>query len=246
MGRRDGGGREQRDRPDCASMYSRTEAARRACGFIRSGDMSSSECSIVETRSRAFVARRDPLGPLSASRFSARWAMNGPTMRGEAAVGGHPHGRKLRDAVRRQGQCVPGKHHHHEPGVALEGKRVGAAGVIDGEIARVQDCLAVVLDEEPGALQLEVELEIALVGLRNQRRRAVDLMARGGDLDECHTVQPAGPHATAGSCPHPRSRRPGERRTPRRGAASGRRILPCWFGRPVRRDRARGGLQLRS
>ncbi|CAH0321012.1 hypothetical protein SRABI128_04886 [Microbacterium sp. Bi128] len=117
--------------------------------------------------------------------------------RGEAPVGGHPQRRKLRDAVRRQGQRVPGKHQHHEPGVALEGKRVRAAGVIDGEIPRMQDCLAVVLDQEPGALQLEIELEIALVGLRNQRRRAVDLMARGGDLDECHPVQPAGPHAAA-------------------------------------------------
>jgi hypothetical protein len=63
-----------------ASMYSRTDAASRACGFIRSGAISISACSMVDTRSRALVASREPLGPLRTSRFSASWRMNCPTI----------------------------------------------------------------------------------------------------------------------------------------------------------------------
>ena len=83
-----------------ASMYSRTDTASSACGFIRSGAMSISECSMVDTRSRALAASRDPLGPLRTSRFAASCAMNGPTMPVRPLPPAMPHRRKLAHVVR--------------------------------------------------------------------------------------------------------------------------------------------------
>jgi hypothetical protein len=43
-------------------------------------------------------------------------------------------------------------------------------------------------------VELEVEFEVALAGMRNQRGRAVDLVAGRRDLDDAHTVEQPGPH----------------------------------------------------
>ncbi len=66
------------------------------------------------------------------------------------------------DHVGRQVDEVPGEHHDHNAEVVVEDQRIGAGGVVDGEVAGLKNSLSCVLDEEAGSRHLQAELVVGV------------------------------------------------------------------------------------
>jgi hypothetical protein len=84
----------------------------------------------------------------------------------------------------RQAQHVPGEDEHQHPVRVAERERVGAVGVVQGEVARGQGRFPAVLDQHRGAAQLQADLVAAGRGRFDQAGRPAGGVRLGGDLDE--------------------------------------------------------------
>ena len=98
-------------------------------------------------------------------------------------------GGQLAHHVGRQAELLTGEHEHEHSHVLLEDHGVRAGGVVDREIARLQQRLAAILDEHACSRHLQARLVEALVADGDERLGALDHVLRRGHLVDVRVVE---------------------------------------------------------
>src|ERR1700722_10869258 len=167
------------------ALICRMRACRRVSGRTDDSHPSCSQRAAANRSSTALESSN--VGTIWSLRSSsASFTKNGETRAADTAAARDAAGYDVGQVVRSHVQQLAGEHDDEHPELAVEAELIGAARVVEREIAWRQRCLAAILRDQAVATELDAEFEVARIESPDGLSGAIDVDGAACDIAELH------------------------------------------------------------